>query len=349
MQRENIDFVITWVDGSDPVWQAEKKRFANEMRPAGASALKRIQSDDTDERYRDWGNLKYWFRGVEKYAPWVRKIHFVTWGHLPGWLLTSHPKLHIVRHEEYIPKEYLPTFNSHTIEWHMHRISGLSEQFVYFNDDIFLLKAVSEKDFFEGRLPCDMLAFQPVVANPDNLVMSHIFLNNSLVLSKYFTKRDNVKKQFGNYFKPGYPPLYFFYNILELAFPLFTGFYTVHGPSPFLKTTFELLWEREEELLNATCSHRFRSEADVNQYLIREWQKLTQKFKAKNITRHFRYFDVQSDNPKLIDTILRQRADIICINDANRPIDFERAKAQINGAFEKIFPEPSSFEKGSGI
>lgn len=346
LQRESIDFVITWVDGGDDAWRSEKRRFAIELRPDWAEGEKCAGNDDSEERYRDWDNLRYWFRGVEKYAPWVRKIHFVTCGHLPDWLLTSHPKLHIVRHEDYIPKKYLPTFNSHTIEWHLHKIKGLSEQFVYFNDDIFLLRAVLENDFFEGGLPCDMLAFQPVVANPDNPVMSHIFLNNSIVLSKYFTKRENVKMQIGNYLKPGYPPLYFFYNIMELAFPLFTGFYTVHGPSPFLKRTFDLLWEREGALLDATCSHRFRNEADVNQYLVREWQKLTGNFKAKNITGHFRYFDVASDNPKLVDTILRQRADIICINDANKPIDFAHAKRQIIEAFEKIFPEKSSFEKG---
>ena len=44
-------------------------------------------------RYRDWNNLRYWFRGVEKFAPWVRKIHFVTWGHIPDWLDTTNPKI----------------------------------------------------------------------------------------------------------------------------------------------------------------------------------------------------------------------------------------------------------------
>lgn len=88
MRGESIDFVITWVDGGDAAWQAEKNRYGKEMYPAGASALRRAENDDSDERYRDWDNLKYWFRGVEKYAPWVRKIHFVTWGHLPEWLLT---------------------------------------------------------------------------------------------------------------------------------------------------------------------------------------------------------------------------------------------------------------------
>lgn len=70
---EGIDFVITWVDGSDPAWQQEKRKTLE------ACGLKSA-ADDRKERYRDWDNLQYWFRGVEQLAPWVRKVHFVTWG-----------------------------------------------------------------------------------------------------------------------------------------------------------------------------------------------------------------------------------------------------------------------------
>lgn len=133
-----IDFVIIWVDGNDPAWRAVKNQYV--PRPVG--------EDDQEVRYRDWDNLQYWFRSVEKYTPWVRKIHFVTWGHLPKWLNVNHPKLHIVNHKDYIPEKYLPTFNSHTIEMNLHRIEGLAEQFVYFNDDMFLLKPVYMEDFF---------------------------------------------------------------------------------------------------------------------------------------------------------------------------------------------------------
>lgn len=329
-----IDFVMPWVDGGDKQWQKEKNSFL----PGGSE-------DNADERFRDWDNLKYWFRGVEKYAPWVRKIHFITWGHLPKWLDTSHPKLHIVKHEDYIPKEFLPTFNSNTIELNIHRIEGLSEHFVYFNDDIFLLKQLFPEDFFRNGKPCDMLAFQPVVANPKNPVMSHIYLNDALVLCKYFDKRANVRKQPGSYFHLGYPLLYFFYNLLELAFPLYTGFYSVHGPAVFCKSTYQELWEKEPEILLSSSSHRFRSEGDVNQYLMREWQKLSGNFSPRNITKNFAYFNVSSENAKLVHTIKGRKANIICINDANVPIDFEGAKRQVNEALEYVLPEKSGFEK----
>ena len=330
---DGIDFVVTWVDGSDPAWRQEKARYSK----AG-------EADDSEERYREWGLLRYWFRGVEKFAPWVRKIHFVTWGHLPSWLNTDCPKLHIVRHEDYIPKEFLPTFNSNVLEIYLHRIEGLSECFVYFNDDMYLTCSMDERDFFRKGRPCDMLAFQPVVANPANPVMSHLYMNNSLVLCKYFDKRENVKKYPGNYFKIGYPPLYFCYNLLEMAFPLYTGFYTVHGPSPFSRKTFFEVWKKEGALLSEMSSNRFRSRNDVTPYLFREWQKLSGNFCPRNVQKDFRYYDIVRDNSALAQGIIKQRNKVICINDAHVTGDFEQIGERIRHSFERILPQKSSFE-----
>ncbi len=332
--HQGIDFVITWVDGSDEEWRCEKALYNPET-----------GMDNDSERYRDWELLKYWFRGVEKYATWVRKIHFITWGHLPKWLNTEHPKLHIVNHEDYIPTEFLPTFNSNVLEIYMHKIEGLSEQFVYFNDDFFLINDTTESDFFKEGKPRDLLAFQPVVANPSNPVMSHLYMNNSLVLCKYFNKRENVKKHPGNYFKVGYPPLYFFYNLLELAFPLYTGFYTVHGPSPFLKSTFEEIWNKENDALTSMSMNRFRSNTDLTPYLFREWQKLSNNFVPTNLMKDFGYFNISRENSKLLQTISRQKKKMICINDAKIGNDFDRVKQELQAAFLQILPEVSSFER----
>ena len=333
MEHEEIDFVITWVDGGDKAWRQQKAQYD----PS-------VGSDDDEVRYRDWDLLRYWFRGVEKYAPWVRKIHFITWGHLPSWLDTNHPKLHIVRHEDYIPQEYLPVFNSNLLEIYMHKIEGLSEKFVYFNDDFFVINHTKPEDFFVNGKPCDMLAFQPVVANPKNPVMSHLYLNNTLTLCKYFNKRENVKKYPGNYFKLGYPALYFFYNILELAFPLYTGFFTPHNPSPFCKSTFEEVWEKEHEQLEAMSKNRFRDNTDLTPYLFREWQKLSNNFHPKNVMKDFGYFNVANENKKLVETITKQKKKMICINDAQVDADFEELKKELQSAFMQILPEVSSFE-----
>ena len=65
---EKIDFIMTWVDGADPEWLKEKAKYDGTT----------ITTANSEVRYRDWDNLQYWFRSVEKYAPWVNKIHFVT-------------------------------------------------------------------------------------------------------------------------------------------------------------------------------------------------------------------------------------------------------------------------------
>lgn len=336
-EKSGIDFVITWVDGNDLAWQKQRNQ--------AAQVSGQIQkTDNRAERYRDWDNLQYWFRGVEQFAPWVRKIHFVTWGHIPAWLNTTHPKLNIVRHDEFIPSEFLPTFNSHTIEWNFHRIKGLSENFVYFNDDMFLVSQIKETDFFQNGHPVDMLAFQPDVANVDNEVMPYIYLNNVMLLAKYFDKRDNMRKQPGAYFHIGYPPAYFLYNMMELAFPRFTGFYTVHGPAPLKKSTYETLWKLEPELLANVCSHTFRHKDDVSQYVLREYQKLQGDFIPRNVQKLCGYYDVESKNNKLIQAIERHKNPMVCINDSNHAIDFESAKREINGALEQRLSQKSLFE-----
>ena len=153
-----IDFVILWVDGSDKKWLEEKNKYSK----------KKIDTTNSAIRYRDWDNLRYWFRGVEKFAPWVNKVHFVTYGHLPKWLNVNNPKLNIVKHKDYIPEEYLPTFSSHTIELNLHRIKDLSENFVYFNDDMFLMQPTQKTDFFKKGLPCDSAIIDiPRVATKD--------------------------------------------------------------------------------------------------------------------------------------------------------------------------------------
>ena len=178
-----IDFVIAWVDGDDPAWLAEKANYSPTKMADSASSV----------RFRDWDNLQYWFRSVEQFAPWVHRIYFLTWGHLPKWLNTDHPKLKIIRHLDYIPQEYLPTFNSHTIELNMHRIPELSEQFVYFNDDMFLVAPAKPTDFFRNGLPCDEASMQFLLPKRYNISKS-IDGHNMGVLNRNFSKKKSVRK-----------------------------------------------------------------------------------------------------------------------------------------------------------
>ena len=97
-----IDFVVTWVDMDDPKWKEEFYKYSDK--------IDNSVNEKSEARFRDYGFLKYWFRGVDLFAPWVRKVHFVTSGQKPEWLNIDHPKLNMVSHKDYIPEEYLPVF-----------------------------------------------------------------------------------------------------------------------------------------------------------------------------------------------------------------------------------------------
>lgn len=327
-----IDFVILWVDGNDPKWKEEKEKY------------KKTKENDVN-RFRDWENLQYWFRGVEKYAPWVNKIHFITWGHIPEWLNTKHPKLNIVKHTDFIPKEYLPTFNSNVIELNLHRLQDLAEQFVLFNDDMFLCKKTKESDFFKDGKPCEMYAENINMPLGYNNSFSHTALNNIGIINKYFTKKEVMKKNIGKYFNFKYG-IDNMRTLFLLPWPQYAQFKDPHIPVALLKSTLNLLWEKETEALITTSKNRFRENTDINQYLIRYWQLLTGNFypRTKKIGK---YFEIKENNKDLLRAIKEQKYKMICINDADTAIDidFEKEKNKIIEAFDEILHEKSEYER----
>jgi hypothetical protein len=323
-----IDFIIPWVNGDDPKWKSEFFKYSE------------LDGDKRNVRYRDWDNLQYWFRGVETFAPWVNKIHFITWGHYPKWLNIHHPKLNLVKHSDYIPMEYLPTFSSRTIELNMHRIKGLAEQFVYFNDDMFLLKPTKPDFFFKNGLPCDIAAFNILFAND---ILSHTMLNEVGIINKNFKKNEVVYKHFFKWINLKYGK-YLFRTLCLLPCPKFTGFYNPHQPQPFLKSIIQTIWEKEEDILQNTCKSKFRCVTGVNQYLFRYWQLVCGSFTPVSCSNRGIMVDYKDDNKDEInDILLKQKSPLLCINDGNIT-DFESAKCLINKAFNTILPNKSSYE-----
>ena len=135
-----VDIVYTWVDADDLEFRKDKARYECEQ-------LFRREALH-EARFKSRDELRYSLRSICEYAPWVRKVFLVTNGQVPDWLDTSHPKIVLVPHSEIVASEYLPTFNSHVIESCLHKIPDLSEHYVYFNDDVLLLRAVTPTDFF---------------------------------------------------------------------------------------------------------------------------------------------------------------------------------------------------------
>jgi len=331
MQNE-IDIVIPWVDGGDPEWQAQHRLYKADK-----------NSDNSSARFRDWETLRYWFRGIHKFAPWVRKVHFLTWGHLPKWLDTSHPKLNIVNHRDFIPEKYLPTFSSHVIELNMHRIPDLAERFVYFNDDVYLTSLTSDADFFKDGIPADAGVFG-IVKNTDTAnFMPYIMLNMMAIINMNFSKRSMIKKDFGKWFSPRLGKMLF--NNLYLApFGAHTGFRNFHTCTPFLKSTFETVWEKIPDILDDTCSRKFRSRSDVNQYLFRYWQLCEGKFKVRRPMSTYLTIG-QDSSDKIKSTLNSKKFKVVCVNDDPMGFDFIEEQEKLVAVFEGLFPEKSPFEK----
>lgn len=336
-----IDFVLTWVDGFDPDWQAEKALH----QPGVSGDTFDLQNDDR-ARYEDWDLLRYWFRGVESFAPWVNKIHFVTWGHVPSWLDVDHPQLNIVKHEDFIPAEYLPTFSSHPIELNLHRIEGLSEQFVYFNDDMFLIAKTNARDFFRKGLPCASAGLSPRRVRKGDWLYAP--LNNIAIINEHFQPRSSIVPNLGKWLHRGYGKTNVL-NVLMLAFPVFYGFNEYHLPSSFLKSTYEEVWAKEEDILKETSSHRFRHHRDVSQWLMENWQFASGTFmpRSKKFGKVFQLSgDISKALPQLYDYITEQQGKIVCVNDGDLTTEqVEAAKSTVHQAFENLLPQKSSFEK----
>ncbi len=147
LEPEVYDAVYTWVDSSDPEWRSRQQARLAEL---GAEA-----GDASDEQYLDREELRYSLRSLELYAPWIRRIWLVTDRQVPAWLDIANPRITIVDHEQVFPDpSALPVFNSQAIETCLHRINGLSDRFLYLNDDVFLGRPVTPADFLtpDGRL-----------------------------------------------------------------------------------------------------------------------------------------------------------------------------------------------------
>ena len=344
MTNEAIDFVLPWVNGNDPKWLTEMNKWKK-------SQSENVSADDnanSEVRYRsDNEMLRYWFRAVEKLAPWVNKVFFVTCGQKPEWLNENHSKLVLINHEDYIPAGYLPTFNSNSIELNLHRIPILSERFVLFNDDIFLLKPISPEFFFKNTmpvLPCDMKIYRFFGYNQ----WSRVCMNDYGVISEHFNIKESIWKNRKKWF-----------SISKLGFrqamansiryivnkTFFISGYE-HIANPHLKSTLQEVWEKCPEVMEATSTPRFRTDNQVNQWMLSAWNISKGSFYPVRSGKRGKDFSINTKQIDAICNIIKQQSvSQLCINDTDSNENWEYCNSEIKKAFVAILPEKSSFEK----
>ena len=338
---QKIDFVLPWVDGSDEAWLKLKQKYMDSS----------VHSNDIDAtaawRYKDYGLLKYWFRGVERFAPWVNRVFFVTCGQKPDWLDESNPKLRLVNHKEYIPAEYLPTFQSFTIELNLHRIPDLSEQFVLFNDDMFLLQPLKPEFFFKKGfpvIPCDLGI--PYWMTNDNI--GHIIFNDFMLLRRSIDVERLVWKNIWKFIDVrslGFSRSVKNFLVFAITRTIFQGDFG-HMPYSHLKSTFEEIWCKRHDEMDRASRNRFRCDDCICHWLACAWNMVSGRFFPANEERRRVFFLVnQRFTPEIRKTIQQQSFPTICLGDKANPSELEQCFAEVSGEFDKLFPEKSSFEK----
>ena len=333
----DIDFVVTWLDSNDPEWQKQYELY------------KEAKGDKGKGRFRDMNIFQYWFRAVEKYASWVNKVFLITNGKFPDWINKDNPKLVLVKHEDYIPQEFLPTFNSCTIELHMHRIKGLSEHFVYFNDDMMLNSPIGPDYFFHNGLPCDHnkeTCFNvPIYTRSERFSIYMSMLADLGIVNAHFNRREAVRQSPRRWFGTHLGIKGLLMSSLLFWQRLFVGFSNYHCEQTYLKSVFEEAWESEPDFLNESCT-RFREEVIANPYLFRYWQFASNKFHPKK--RRFATFHLTERS--LIKGIKEALNDpdiaTITLNDTSLCPDevFDFLDENIVRLLNEKFPEKSAFE-----
>ncbi|MGN0036106.1 MAG: stealth family protein [Bacteroidaceae bacterium] len=308
----DIDLVYLWVDGNDPQWIA--KRNACIGKPT-------VDSTNCQGRYADNDELKYSLRSVDKYAPWIRKIFIVTDNQVPQWLDTSNPKIRIVDHTEILPPECRPCFNSNVIEHHLHLIPGLSEHFLYANDDMFFNKPVSPETFFAKDL-------FPIIRLNYRFLRKYVLWFKVRVLKKPLStykltihhSAKLVEKRFGTYY-PGR---------------------THHNIDSYLKSNYYLTRQLFKDEIDATLMNHMRSNNDIQRNIYSFVALATNCGHLRYVSQHTS-FRLHIDNHKLYDKFLRYNPLLFCMNDSQYSNDTDRKRAKL--FLSTYFPHKSQFEK----
>ena len=263
------------------------------------------------KRFRDWGTLKYLLRGIEKRMPFIRNVYLVVShpSQVPSW--ADKENLKIVLHKDIIPEEFLPTFNCNPIEMNLHRIPGLDEEYLYFNDDMFPVGDCSPTDFFRDG--------KAVIG-----YYRHLFASN--MYKKICRNSDRLARE-----ALGLKPSVFFTRPQHIC-------------SPMLKSVCDEVYEKVNAQIRETSATRTRTEDNLNQYLFLDYMNYKGLVINEKISN--KHFSVSVASPESLRSFLQNPTrNLVCINDVHLSEKrYEALRDAILDAFESVFPEKSRFE-----
>ena len=283
-----MDVVITYVNCNENFIQEYEKYVQKELEV---------------ERYRSYDTLDLQIKLIRKYLPFVKNIFVIVSNKEQIEGIDTSDAI-IITHEDIIPSKYLPCFNSCTIEMFFHKIPNLSEEFIYFNDDVFPIDYLKPTDFFIYHKPLYNPKTYTLEKDNDKLYLFN--LNNSTVLAAKILRKENDYKD----------------KYIKYA----------HSTIPLLKSSYELTWQFERNQILASLT-RTRHRKNYNTTLFNNYNYLLDKFIHKDVRST--YLNLASGIDKIIDTILYKPTPIVCINDVGEySFDFDTFKKELRKAFE---------------
>ncbi|MFK0168518.1 stealth family protein [Streptomyces sp. NPDC090306] len=308
-----VDVVYTWVDGEEPAMRAKRARHQER----GTAEI--LDKETNASRYTSHDELKYSLRSLAMYADFVRHIYIVTDGQKPHWLDESAPGITVVDHRDIFPADVLPVFNSHAIETRLHHIPGLSDQYLYFNDDVFVGRRITPEHFFHGS------GLMKIPVSPLKIGVGKPHAEETATNSASKNVRQLLLEKFGRMTTNNF----------------------MHTPLPQQRETLRTLEELFADDVRRTTASRFRSPSDIAmtapllyQYALMTGSGVPGRFS-------FRYVNISRPDAerRLADLRNNRRFDFFCLNDVDVPAEErEQVHLRMNEFLENYFPFPSPYE-----
>ena len=291
-----IDFVFPYVTTNDSYWKHLYKI---------SLSGKESEFEAGIQRFRDNGLLKYLFRSLDKYLPWINKVHMIVMcdSQVPNWI--NREKVHIILHSDFIPKKYLPIFSSSLIETFLPFLPLVEEKFIYGNDDLIPCRYLSNKFFFRGNIPC-----------------YNINIRDYFETAPGDTLRKNA------------------YNVIMGKKQNQRVATTQHSTISYKKSLLKKCFKKYKRIILNSIS-KFREEKNLNQYIYAFYQMMEDTI--LNIQANIGLYIVKPKNIDKIITKNFQKYDFICLNDEIEMS--EKNWEQIVSKFELILPNKSKYEK----
>lgn len=302
-----VDIVILWVNPDDYLWRSQYDKYAEKE---GKKSFESI-------RFRDYGTLNYLFRGIEKNASWINRVHLIlsSESQIPDWLNRKNGRLRIHYHREFIPINLLPTFNSNCIELFLHRIKDISEHYILFNDDQFIINKLDEDMFVKDGLPVfdgntKKFKFRLEIANTFRNTLD----NNLKFVINYCTDNKLKARQYKHAHLPEIHVKSFEKNIVDSNFAL------------FILSLIDSRWRCDKNFTNWLFSDLIQSEKkyhkDKDLYSDSLYTKLNKNIDYEEISKN----------------------KLVCINDDTKD-DFDECVEDLKKFLNTLYPNKSSFEK----